>query len=210
MLRLTVLCPVLALAALAVAEQLEPVEECPRPARSEVVVKALRFSDSRSYAFTVTNNGTRPIRIFAIGSVGTAGPFIEDTYNSIPINMGSPNGWKGRHLGSTDPRLPNSHAETLIRYYWDSEDEESWIQPRRSLSGFVVQLPTPHETEIISRRLNESWGLSGEPLKDPPLAERLPPQPDLMRVPFKVLGVAGKCQSAIGTVVPDRVDARAN
>ena len=200
--RSVVLGPTLALATLAVAE---PAGQCPRPAGSEVVVKALRFSDGRSYAFMVTNNGAGPIRSVALAWGGP--PYIEATVKTEPVSMGSPSGWRSRTGRGQDPRLPGSHSHPLITYDWIAEDEAAWIQPGRALSGFAVQLPTPREMELAWLRERESRGAPAEPsdlLKDRPINDRLPPQPDLTRVSFLVWQDQGRCAEAVGTVVPDR------
>ena len=187
------------LSTLALAEQ---AEECPKPAGSEVVVQALRFSDGRSYAYRVTNNGTSPIVSVTVGFGGDE--FIENNYSTEPVSLGSPSGWKGQYLPTPDPRLPESHAPVLARYFWQAEDwQTGGIQPGRSLSGFSVQLPTPQEAELAYMQRNASLGLSTTPLRDPPLEERLPPQPDLTDVPFKIFGRFARCDR-VGTVELDR------
>lgn len=204
--RLAVLCPALSLAPLAASEPTEPAEECPRPAGSEVVVKALRFSDGRSYAFMVTNNGLTPIRSITIGWGGP--PFIERSVKTEPTNLGSPSGWESSSVMGQDPRLPGSHAHTLISYRWVAEDDTGWIQPGRRLSGFTVQLPTPREMELAWLRFWTSQeGALAKPSdlpKDPPINDRLPPQPDLTRVSFSVWQWGGRCDDTVGMVVPDR------
>jgi len=175
--------------------------ECPKPAGSEVVVQALRFSDGRSYAYRVTNNGTSPIVHVHVGWGGDE--FIENNYSTEPVSLGSPSGWKGEYVPTADPRLPESHAPVLARYWWHAEDwQTGGIQPGRSLSGFSVQLPTPQEAELAYMQRNASLGLSTTPLRDPPLEEREPPQPDLTDVPFKI-GRTVRCDR-VGTVELDR------
>ena len=101
-----------------------------------------------------------------------------------------------------DPRLPGSHSETLSRYFWERETAKTeGIQPGRSLSGFSVQLPTPHEAELAYVHFRESHGLRTKLPTDPPLEERLPPQPDLTQVPFRI-GVYARCP-LVGTVELD-------
>ena len=186
---------------LAVAEPSEPTDECPKQASSEVVVQAFRFSDGRSYAYRVTNNGTRPIVDVIVGRGGDE--FIEIGYNTKPVSMGSPNGWQGEHTAGQDPRLPGSHSHTLISYWWRAEDwETGGIQPGQSLSGFSVQLPTPQEAELAYMQFRASMGWPQTSLKDPPFEERLPPQPDLTDVPFEV-GRRARC-NLVGTVELDR------
>ncbi len=202
--QLAVVGPVLALAPHLAADPARPPDECPRPAGSEYVVKALRFSDGRSYAFVVTNNGPKPIFSVSIGWGGP--PYIEGSVKTEPTNVGSPTGWKGRHLNHPDPRLPKSHSPTHIRYYWVTDDDAMAIAPGRSLSGFSVQLPTPREMELAWLRSRESQGVPAEPSdlpRDPPINDRLPPQPDLTRVSFRVADYARWCGAAVGTVVPD-------
>lgn len=202
--RLAVLGLALALTTHPAAGPERPPDECPRPAGSAYAVKALRFNDGRSYAFVVTNNGPKPIRSISIGWGGP--PYIEGSVKTEPASMGSPSGWKGRHLDQPDPRLPKSHSPTLVRYYWTAEEDAMLIEPGRSLSGFSVQLPTPHEMELAwlrSMRLQGvSVGTSDLPT-DPPINDRLPPQPDLTRVSFEVWDDRRWCGSAVGTVVPD-------
>ena len=164
--RSVVLGPTWAFATLAAAE---PARQCPRPAGSEVVVKALRFSDGRSYAFMVTNNGAAPIRSVRFGLGGP--PYIEATVKTEPVSMGSPSDWRSRTGRGQDPRLPGSHSHPLIFYHWTAEDEAAWIQPGRSLSGFAVQLPTPREMELAWLRERKSRGAPADPsdlLKAPP------------------------------------------
>ena len=203
--RLAVLCPALALAPLAASDPTEPAEECPMPAGSEVVVKGVRFSDGRSYAFMVTNNGLTPIRSITIGWGGP--PYIERSVKTEPTSLGSPSGWKSSSVMGQDPRLPGSHAHTLISYDWIVEDDAALIEPGRSLSGFTVQLPTPREMELAWLRSRKAQGVSAEPSdlpRDPPINDRLPPQPDLTHVSFRVWQHRGRCGFAVGTVVPDR------
>ena len=136
----------LSLAALALlaADERPALAECQK-AGAEVVVKALRFSDGRSYSFMVTNNGTSPIFAISIGD----GAFIEDSYNVQPVSVGSPSGWEYTYVLGQDPRLPGSHSHTLTSYLWAAlEDPEAWIQPGRSLSGFSIQLPTSREASL--------------------------------------------------------------
>ena len=201
------------LSTLALAEPAEQAEqgdstgffaECRKPAGSEVVVQALRFSDGRSYAYRVTNNGTSPIVYVTVGwAVGWGGEFIENNYSTEPVSLGSPSGWKGQYLPTPDPRLPESHSPVLARYWWYAEDwQTGGIQPGRSLSGFSVQLPTPQEAELARMQRNASLGLSTTPLRNPPLEERLPPQPDLTDVPFEI-GRTVRCDR-VGTVELDR------
>ncbi len=202
------------LSTLALAEPAEQVEqgdstgffaECRKPAGSEVVVQALRFSDGRSYAYRVTNNGTIPIVHVTVGwAVGWGGEFIENNASTEPVSLGSPSGWKGEYTPTPDPRLPESHAPVLARYWWHVEDSETGaIQPGRSLSGFSVQLPTPQEAELAYMQRKASLGLSTTPLRDPPFEERLPPQPDLTDVPFVIRRYA-QCPLLFGTVELDR------
>ena len=202
--RLAVLSLALILATLAAGDPADSPEECPRPAGSDVVVKALRFSDGRSYAFMVTNNGPTPIRDINIGWGGP--PFIEGSVKTEPTSLGAPSGWKSRSVMGQDPRLPGSHAHTLISYYWVAEDDAAGIEPGRSLSGFTIQLPTPHEMELAWLRSQKSQGFSAELSdlpRDPPINDRIPPQPDLTRVSFDVWQHIGRCGSAVGTVIPD-------
>ena len=187
------------LSTLALAEPAEQADECPKPAGSEVVVQALRFSDGRSYAYRVTNNGTIPIVSVTVGWGGDE--FIENDYSTEPVSLGSPSGWKGQYLPTPDPRLPESHAPVLARYFWQAEDwQTGGIQPGRSLSGFSVQLPTPQEAELAY--MQASIG-PPTPMRDPPFEERLPPQPDLTDVPFKIFGRFARCDR-VGTVELDR------
>ena len=187
------------LSTLALAEPAEQAEECPKPAGSEVVVQALRFSDGRSYAYRVTNNGTSPIVRVTVGWGGDE--FIESNASTEPVSLGSPSGWKGEYLPTPDPRPPRSHAPVLARYWWYVGDSGGTgaIQPGRSLSGFSVQLPTPQEAELAYTQAS----IRSTPLRDPPFEERLPPQPDLTDVPFVILRYA-QCPLLFGTVELDR------
>ena len=188
-----------ALAAIATLTAAESAEECAERA-ADVVVEALQFSDGRSYAYLVVNNGTTPIYSVCVGW----GAFIEGAYNTEPVSVGSPAGWEGMHVVVPDPRLPQSHSPRLVKYRWNALDnQKAWIQPGRSLSGFSVQLPTPRETELAYRHFWGSRGFASDLPKDPPLAERLPPQPDLADVPFGVLR-SGGCP-VVGTVELDKV-----
>lgn len=196
------LCSTLAVAMFVAEGSADQATECPEPAGSEVVVKALRFSDGRSYAFMVTNNGPGPIFGISIGWGGP--PYIEVASNTKPVSMGSPCGWEGLHLVHPDPRLPKSHGPTHIRYYWAVGDDATPIEPGRSLAGFSVQLPTPREAELEYVRHWKSLGLSSELPTDPPLGDRLPPQPDLTRVSFEAYHHRPRCGEAVGTVVPER------
>ena len=174
-----------------------PAEECAGDA-ADVVVKALQFSDGRSYAYLVVNNGKTPIYSVSVGW----GAFIEGTYNTEPVSVGSPTGWEGRHVVVPDPRLPQSHSPRLIQYLWEAgDDPKTWIQPGRSLSGFAIQLPTPHESALAYLRVSLVYRSLAELPKDPPFEERLPPQPDLASVPFEVLR-SGGCE-IVGTVELD-------
>ena len=194
MARYAVGCAFAALATLVIAA---PADECADQA-ADVVVKALRFSDGRSYAYRVMNNGTTPIRSVYIGW----GAFIESSYSTDPVSIGSPSGWKGMHAVVPDPRLPQSHSPRLIQYLWEAgDDPKTWIQPGRSLSGFAIQLPTPHESALAYLRVSLVYRSLAELPKDPPFEERLPPQPDLASVPFEVLR-SGGCE-IVGTVESD-------
>lgn len=186
-----------AIAALVVAAAATPAEDCAKQPGDDVVVKAHRFSDGRSYAYLVTNNGTTPIYAIYIGY----GAFIEIDYSTQPTSMGAPNGWRGTDAWVPDPRWPRSHSPRLIQYLWEAEDPDAWIQPGRSLSGYSIQLPTPHESVLAYRDFWESRGLPAELPTDPRLEERLDPQPDLASVPFQV-GRYGGC-GAEGTVELD-------
>ena len=190
-----------ALALLAAAEPPAPAEDCPNQAGAEVVVKALRFSDGRSHSFMVTNNGTSPIFAISIGD----GAFIENSYNVQPVSVGSPSGWEYTYVLGQDPRLPGSHSHTLTSYLWSAlEDPEAWIQPGRSLSGFSVQLPTPHEAVLAYFAFWESVGMPEERPTEQSWARmeaRLPPQPDLTKLPFEVLRSGERC--VVGTIELD-------
>ena len=210
--RLAVSCSFATLAMLAAAEPPAPAKEAPADPREmpecskadsdEVVVEALRFSDGRSYSFRVTNNGTSPIRHVALGWVRHRGPFIEGSFATMPTSMGSPDGWKSMHTAAQDPRLPGSHSHPLINYQWFVEDPDARIQPGRSLSGFSVQLPTPHEAVLAYLDHWESLGMPAERQpKGRPLEERLRPQPDLTKVPFRASSER-RCP-AFGTVELD-------
>ena len=193
-----------ALGTLAMLAASAPAEECAGDA-ADVVVKAHRFSDGRSYAYLVMNKGAAPIRSFYIGW----GAFIDSSYSSEPVSIGSPSGWKGRHVVVPDPRQPESHSPRLIKYLWEAgDDSKIWIQPGRSLSGFSIQLPTPHESALAYQHFWKSRGYPAELPKDPPFEERLPPQPNLASVPFEALPTGG-CP-VVGTVeldgVPDADD----
>ena len=193
-----------ALGTLAMLAASAPAEECAGDA-ADVVVKAHRFSDGRSYAYLVMNKGAAPIRSFYIGW----GAFIDSSYSSKPVSIGSPSGWKGMHAVVPDPRLPQSHSPRLIQYLWKAgDDPKTWIQPGRSLSGFAIQLPTPHESALAYLRVSLAYRSLAELPKDPPFEERLPPQPNLASVPFEALSTGG-C-SVVGTVeldgVPDAGD----
>ena len=185
----------LAIAALATAAYAAPEESAAsgtlcanveQPA-GEVVVKAHRFSDGRSYAYLVINNGTMPIFNVSIGR----GAFIEIDYSTRPTSIGSPSGWKGMDVWVPDPRWPQSHSPRLIKYLWEAEDPDAWIQPGRSLSGFSIQLPTPHESALAYLRVSKVYQSLEDLPTDPPFEERLVPQPDLTDVPFKVLQYGG-------------------
>ena len=146
----------------------------------------------------VTNNGTSPIFAISIGD----GAIIEDSYNVEPASVGSPSGWEYTYVLGQDPRLPGSHSHTLTSYLWSAlEDPEAWIQPGRSLSGFSVQLPTPHEAVLAYLAFWESVGMPQERPTDPPLEARLPPQPDLTKLPFEVLRSGERC--VVGTIELD-------
>ena len=80
-------CAFAALAMLAAAEPTDQADECPKEAGSEVVVRALRSSDGRSYAYRVTNNGTSPIYNLSIGRAGDT--FIEDSHSLPTSGTGS-------------------------------------------------------------------------------------------------------------------------
>ena len=185
-----------AIAALATAAYAAP-EECAEQPADDVVVKAHRFSDGRSYAYLVTNKGTTPIRAVYIGS----GAFIGIDYSTEPTSMGSPDGWRGVHAFVPDPRWPQSHSPRLIKYLWEAEDPEAWIQPGGSLSGFSIQLPTPQEAVLAYRRFLVSIGSTADLPTDPPLEERFDPQPDLADVPFEV--ARSGARDAEGTVELD-------
>ena len=186
-----------AIAAFAGAAYAAAPEECAEQPAGEVVVKALRFSDGRSYAYLVTNSGATPIRAIYIGW----GAFIEIDYSTRPTSIGSPSGWRGMDAWVPDPRWPQSHSPRLIQYLWEAEDPDAWIQPGRSLSGFSIQLPTPHESALAYLRVSKVYNSLDELPKDPPFEERLDPQPDLASVPFQV-GRSGACD-AEGTVELD-------
>lgn len=194
-----VTCSLALLAALAAAQPSRPWEECFKQAGSEVVVQAFRFSDGRSYAYRVTNNGTKPLSFFAIGR----GSYIKGYQNTDPVSIGSPGGWTGMEMGYPDPRLPESHSPILTLYKWYAEDGTAVIQPGRSLSGFSVQLPTPREAELAYLQVLESAGVPAELPKDPPMAERMPPQPNLADIDFEVTSREERC-TVVGTVELDR------
>lgn len=177
-------------ATLATVAAAAPVEDCVKQPGDDVVVKAHRFSDGRSYAYLVTNNGATPIRNVYIGW----GAFIEIDYSTEPMSIGSPDGWNGMYVFVPDPRWPQSHSPRLIQYLWEAEDPETWIQPGRSLSGFSIQLPTPREAALAYRRFFESLGSVAELPADPPLEERFDPPPDLANVPFQVAR-SGACDA---------------
>ena len=187
-----------ALAAVALVAAAAPAEECAEQS-ADVVVKAQRFGDGRSYAYLVTNNGTAPIHVVTIGQ----GAFIGVDYSTEPASVGSPRGWKGEPVVVPDPRSPAPHTATLIEYRWEAEDPDASIQPGLSMSGFSIQLPTPHESALAYLRRD---GISRSPADlpwDPPFEERLAPQPDLAEVSFGVLRQGG-CEVE-GTVEVDGV-----
>ena len=205
------LCVVALQATLAAAEpsvpagDSNPVRRCAE-GDPEVVVTAYRFGDGRSYAFMVTNNAKSAIYAFHVGrgSVGREGDtFIEASFATEPVSIGSPSGWTGMHVRTTDPRQPGSHTPRLIDYQWRPKDLDAWIQPGRSLSGFSVQLPTPREAELAHRDFWESRGFPSELPKERPFEERLPPQPDLTTVQFGAL-LGGKTCVVVGDVQLDR------
>ena len=184
-----------ALALLAAAER-PALAECQK-AGDEIVVKALRFSDGRSHSFMVTNNATSAIYNLSIGD----GAFIEASYSTQPVSVGSPSGWKYTYVLGQDPRLPGSHSHTLTSYLWAAlKNPEAWIQPGRALSGFSIQLPTPREASLA---FWESIGTPEQPTEQSlaRMEARLPPQPDLTRLPFRVLLDRGPC--VVGTVELD-------
>lgn len=188
-----VLCAVAVLAMAAHAS-----EECAeQPPGDDVVVKAHRFSDGRSYAYLVTNSGEAPIHAIYIGW----GAFIEISASTRPTSMGAPNGWRGMDAWVPDPRWPQSHSPRLIQYLWEAEDPSAWIQPGRSLSGFSIQLPTPHESALAYIRDSTAYNSVDELPKDPPFEDRLDPQPDLTDVPFEAARF-GACKVA-GTIELD-------
>ena len=99
-----------------------------------------------------------------------------------------------RSVLGQDPRLPGSHSHTLTSYLWSAlEDPEAWIQPGRSLSGFSVQLPTPHEAVLAYLAFGSRSGC--------PRSGRRIRQPDLTKLPFDVLRSGGRC--VVGTVELD-------
>lgn len=173
---------------------------------TQVVVRAHRFGDGRSYAFVVTNDAASPIVGFSVGlgSVNRAGDtFIETSFATKPVSVGAPSGWTGMHVATPDPRRPGSHAPTLTRYLWSPEDLDTRIPPGRSLSGFSVQLPTPQESVLAYQHFWESHGFPAELPKDPPLEERLPAQPDLTTVQFGAF-LSGKACVVVGDVQLDQ------
>ncbi len=198
--RLAAPCSFAALALLAAAEPPAPAEDECLKAGAEIVVKALRFSDGRSHSFMVTNNATSPIFLISIGD----GAFIENSYSTQPASVGSPSGWKYTYVLGQDPRRPGSHSHTLTSYLWSAlEEPEAWIQPGRSLSGFSVQLPTPREAVLAYVDFWESIGMPVQPT-EPSLEEmeaRVPPQPDLTKMPFTMLRRGERC--VVGTIEPD-------
>ena len=96
-------------------------------------------------------------------------------------------------MGHRDVRQPGSHAPSLTHYQWGAEHRKAWIQPGRSLSGFSVQLPTPHEAELYYLAFWESMGMPDTLPKDPPLEAREAPQPDLADIDFEVALDAERC-----------------
>ena len=86
-------CSFAALALLAAAEPPHPQANCPTQPSSEVAVKALRFSDGRSYSFMVTNNGTRPIMNISVGWQGHG-----DTLSRTPTTP-DPRAWERQPAG---------------------------------------------------------------------------------------------------------------
>ena len=184
-----------ALALLAAAER-PALAECQK-AGDEIVVKALRFSDGPLPFLHGDEQRDEPIYNLSIGD----GAFIEASYSTQPVSVGSPSGWKYTYVRGQDPRLPGSHSHTLTSYLWSAlKDPEAWIQPDRSLSGFSIQLPTPREASLA---FWESIGTPEQPTEQSlaRMEARLPPQPDLTKLPFDVLRSGERC--VVGTVELD-------
>ena len=161
-------------------------EECAeQPPGDDVVIKAHRFSDGRSYAYLKPRRAANPRHLHRLGRVH------RDRLQHPATSMGAPNGWRGMDAWVPDPRWPRSHSPRLIQYLWEAEDPDAWIQPGRSLSGFSIQLPTPHESVLAYLRVSKVYQSLEDLPTDPPFEERLVPQPDLTDVPFKVLRYGG-------------------
>ena len=139
----------------------------------EVVVRVLRFSDEpAAYSFMVINNGTTPITHVVLGRGDD--PVLEVSFDTVPVSIGSPSGWRGRDLVG--------HESVWLSYQWEPEDRKAWILPGQTLSGFSLQLPVPR---------GDVRDGEGRPV---PL--------DLTDVPFSVLRYAGR--TVVGTVELDR------
>lgn len=164
------LCLFALMAVLGATAPSEPLAECPKSG-SEVVVKALRFSEGPpAYSFMVTNNGARPLVALKLGRGEDT--FAEVAFESIPASMGSPTGWQGTHVLGQDPRHPEAHSTSLISYLWTAEDSAAWIRQGQSLSGFSVQFPPPKESP------------DGRPR---------PAHPDLAATPFTARPYGARC-----------------
>lgn len=174
--RRPILCLPALVAVMGAAAPPEPLAECPKNG-SEVVVKALRFSEGPpSYSFMVTNNGAKPLVTLKLGRGEDT--FVEVAFESIPASIGSPTGWQGTHVLGQDPRYPEAHSPSLVSYLWTAEDPTAWIRPGQSLSGFSVQFPPPKES---------------------PEGRSSPAHPDLSATPFTARPYGARCP-VVGTV----------
>ena len=184
MTRCILTCSFVVLAALVTGEPTHPVESLENG--PQVAVKALRFSqEPPSYAFKVTNNGTKPIRSVSLGSGGDT--FLDASLEAVPTSIGSPNGWKGMHVFTPGLRRSGARSHSTISYVWIADDPNGWIQPGESLSGFSVQFAVTPDHIALDQELR-------------------PMPPDLTRVPFAVRPFAAR--AIVGTVELERVPSR--
>ena len=155
------------------------VEGCPEDG-TDVVVEVVRFDGGvPSYAFRVTNNAEHPVRDLRLAEDGVLPPLLIAP-ETEPTSVGSPAGWTGYRHYLQDWRRPQQHSASFVTYYWGAKDEEAWIQPGESLSGFSVQLPAP-------TRPNPTW--QGRPVLS-----------DLTKIGFSAHRVRAPCMFAKGRV----------
>lgn len=105
-------------------------EGCKGPAEKiRVTVEQVQFGPPK-YAFVVSNNSNRAVRVFSIGR-GDKNE-MQSHRGNTPTEVTAPEGWRGQAI--------TGHESSYMHVWWEPRGADGRIAPGKALDGFSVTM----------------------------------------------------------------------